>query len=84
MTVSYGEQIPSGDISNEWRLQIRNSSYVSVNNIDYQHTALQRTVQIAPGSPIEVLEGQTISLETLEINSGDFKGYTITLTLANL
>jgi hypothetical protein len=81
MTVSYGEEIPSGDISNEWRLQIRNSSYVSVNTIDYIHTALERTVQIAPGSPIVVLDGQTISLETLEINSGDFKGYTVTLTL---
>jgi hypothetical protein len=55
-----------------------------VATIDYNHTAFLRTVDIAPDSPVEVLQGQTISLEAVSIPANDFEGYTITLTLQNL
>ena len=84
LQASYGEEIPTGEDPNSWRLQIRDSSYGSVATIDYNHTAFLRTVDIAPDSPVEVLQGQTISLEAVSIPGNDFEGYTITLTLQNL
>ena len=84
MEASYGQVIPTGGSPNEWRLRVRDTSYVAVQSILYEHPQSVRNVNIGVDPAIPVFQGQTISLETFDITSDDFEGYTITLTLENL
>ena len=81
VAASYGLQFVDPTI--DWAIELRDTSYTKVGNINYTHPGSQRSYIFAPDTPLQVLEGYTlnVNLQSGATPPTGAAGYTVTLTL---
>jgi hypothetical protein len=81
VAASYGSQFVDPAI--DWTIELRDTDFSVVDNIDYTHPSSTRQYIFSPNPTIQVFQGYTlnVNLQTGATQPTSAQGYTVTLTL---